>query len=51
MSLNYKIKIVYDFEESQYVIFVYGIRDIEGYGQTEEEALKDFEEQFQRKLK
>jgi len=40
MKLN--IKIIYNTEDNEYCIFVDGIRDIVGYGATEEEALNDF---------
>ena len=49
MSLNYKIKIIYDMEEHEYVVFVEGI-DVEGFGQTEQEAIEDFELNLKRKL-
>ena len=40
MKLN--IKIVFNIDDSEYCVFVDGIRDIIGYGSTEEEALNDF---------
>lgn len=42
MSINYKIKIVYDFDERVYRVFVDGMKDIEGFGNTEQEAVEDF---------
>jgi predicted RNase H-like HicB family nuclease len=37
-----KIKIVFNVEDDEYCVFVDGIRDITGYGTTEEEALNNF---------
>jgi len=38
---NLPIKITYDFDENEYIVFVKGI-DLEGRGNTEARALLDF---------
>ncbi len=50
MSLNYKIKIVYDFDEGHYIVFVDGISNIEGYGQTEQDAIQNFKQLLSKEL-
>jgi predicted RNase H-like HicB family nuclease len=42
------IKIVYDAEEKEYVVFVDGLRGLEGHGETEEDAIADFHKCVER---
>lgn len=49
-NLSYKIKIVFDIIEKQYIVFVDGIKNIQGFGDTEQEAIDDFNKTLQRKL-
>lgn len=40
--MKIKIKIVFNVDDGEYCVFADGIRDIIGYGATEEDALNDF---------
>ena len=48
--MRYSIKIIYDTEDRQYVVFVDGMKGIEGFGQTEAEAIEDFNVILKQKL-
>ena len=48
---RYPIKIVWDFDESEYIVFIEGISGIEGRGPTEQEAIEDFNENYDKALK
>jgi predicted RNase H-like HicB family nuclease len=43
MSLKYKVKVIFLAEDNEYVCFVDGMKGITGYGDTEHEAIEDFE--------
>lgn len=45
--MRFKVKIIYDTDESQYIVFIDGIRGIEGYGDTEQEAINDFTNRYE----
>jgi len=47
--LKFKIKIVFDFDEDEYLVFADGIRGVEARGKTEEEAVAKFKELFMEK--
>lgn len=40
--MKFKIKIVFDFDEGLYRVFVDGIKELEGRGDTEVKAIADF---------
>lgn len=40
--MKFKIKIIFDFDEGLYKVFVDGIKDLEGHGETEIQAISDF---------
>lgn len=39
---NFKLKIIYDFDENEYLTFIEGVYNIVGNGQTELESIKNF---------
>jgi predicted RNase H-like HicB family nuclease len=47
---KFPIKIVYNFEDSEYMVFVDGIKGLEGYGSTEEEAIADFYNMMEKEM-
>lgn len=50
MAMKFPVKISFDFDENEYVVFVDGIKGIEGHGQTEQEAIDDFYKRLDSKL-
>lgn len=50
MSVKLKIKLVYDFDENEYVTFIQGLPYIEGRGLTEEEAIENFKINYEKEL-
>lgn len=40
--MKFPIKIIFDFDFDEYVVFVSGINGIEGRGKTEGEAIENF---------
>lgn len=46
--LKYKIKIIFDFDEDEFVVFASGLEGLEGRGETEESAINDFREKYER---
>ena len=38
-------------EDDEYVVFVDGIKGLEGYGSTEEEAIENFNQLIQKEMK
>lgn len=40
--MNFKIKIAMDFDDGGYIVFVDGIPELEGHGDTEVKAIMDF---------
>jgi predicted RNase H-like HicB family nuclease len=47
---RFPIKIVYLHEEGEYLVFVDGIKGLEGHGATEEEAIQDFYNLMEREM-
>lgn len=47
--MKFLIKIVYDFDEGEYVAFVAELGHIEGRGATEQEAIQNFQIELERK--
>lgn len=50
MPLKLNVKIVFDFDEDCYRVFIDELKGIEGFGQTEQEALDDFYERLDKEL-
>lgn len=50
MAMKFPVKISFDFDEGEYVVFIDGIKGIEGHGPTEQEAIDNFYDQLNRKL-
>lgn len=48
--MTFKIKIIFNIVDQEYIVFVDGINNIEGYGSTEQEAIEDFEKNLKLKL-
>jgi predicted RNase H-like HicB family nuclease len=46
--MKFKIKIVFDFDENEYVVFVSELGGIEGRGATEQEAIENFHIELER---
>ena len=46
--MNFKVKITFDFDESCYLVFVEGIKELEGRGSTEVKALIDFFQNYEQ---
>ena len=49
--MKYPIRIVYDHEEHEYLVFIGGISNIEGHGETEKEAIEDFRKNYEMLMK
>lgn len=49
--MKFPIKIVYDIDEQAYRVFVDGIKNIEGFGSTESEALDNFIYNYEKIIK
>lgn len=45
--MNLAVKITFDFEEQEYMVFVEGIPELVGYGETESSALLDFLKKYE----
>ena len=50
MPLRLDVKIVFDFDEDCYRVFIDGIKNVEGIGQTEPEAIEDFYAKLDREM-
>jgi predicted RNase H-like HicB family nuclease len=49
--MKYKIKLIFDQEENEYVVFIDGVKGFEGRGETELEAIEDFKKQYENGTK
>jgi predicted RNase H-like HicB family nuclease len=49
--MRLKIKMIYDFDEDQYVVFVEGIVGLEGVGKSEQEAIENFNTVYDRAMR
>lgn len=47
--MRFLIKIVYDFDENEYIAFVSELGRIEARGATEQEAIENFQLELERK--
>lgn len=49
--LRLKIKVFYDFDESEYVCLINGVSDLEGRGFTEKEAIDNFKLNYEEMMR
>ena len=49
-NLNLKIKVIFDFDENEFVCFIDGVYDLEGRGQTESLAIQKFMSNYEEKM-
>ena len=49
-NLNLKIKVIFDFDENEFVCFIEGVYGLEGRGESESLAIEEFMSNYERKL-